>query len=387
MITQMNETRLSRRLSPVCVSAVLVAVFLLVTTSCALAETERGTFRNDPAYWTSRLEQQDLTLAELREALWATYMVGPDCAGALPRIEQELANRDGEASTYAALALASVSGLISWHYFHPGEPYEGEPFPELAVDPVSAGLESEYVAVQKAALSVLMCINDRAIPAIPGIIDLLDAPDSKVVLDAQMILRRLGGLAAAARPALEENLRHADPDISISAELALKAIDGDEYISQLWINCTSSVKIVRTMLPKLESSDPRAVTMSQMALVGFGNNAFEALPQLRKNLSHGDPEVRRTASEAIAAIESGKPFVIPEPKESDQESSKSLRMTFGRALGFCAVMIAAFLLLIAVAAYIKGRRYGPYDRGEGSRWEFFVGLFERRRQDDIDRNR
>lgn len=131
----------------------------------------------------------------------------------------------------------------------------------------------------------------RAGPAVLPLSALLSDPDLSLRIAAAASLEALGPVAAPAVPALAKAIRAGDVEARLAAMYAL-----------MKVGAVPAQAAVPALIESLNASDPKVVKTACEVIAEIGPPAAAALPALRRLVGHDDPEVRIWASEAILSI-------------------------------------------------------------------------------------
>lgn len=200
-----------------------------------------------------------------------------------------------------------------------------EPFLDRDLPQIIVLMRDPDVRIRRSATEMLEVLEDKAAPAVNGLVGALQDPDRfvkwtaaraigflppdkvgpAVVPLAQLLgdgdinlrivaaesLRKLGPAAKAAVPFLAQSIRGGDIEARLMAANALLAIGPDNL-----------VPAIPALIQVLGDPDPRIVKSACLVIAEIGPPARAALPTLRRLIGHDDADVRAAASDAILSV-------------------------------------------------------------------------------------
>ncbi len=206
---------------------------------------------------------------------WALGRIGPDAKDAVPQLAKALHGEDLWARRPAAWALARIGADSQ------------AAIPELirALGYSSGGAWSAIYNAQFHAAEALANIGE---PAVPALIEALEAKDAATRRGAAMALGKTGARAKPALPGLVRRLTDKEKLARIEAAMALSTID--------------AAAGAQHAVPLLGDEDYAVRHAAATALGACGPAAKGAIPALAKALRDERLEVRRAAFEALGKI-------------------------------------------------------------------------------------
>jgi len=197
---------------------------------------------------------------------------------ALPRLIELLGDESGQVRHEAAATLARIG-----------------PKAAAAVPELTAGLEDRDPAVRSEFLAALGAMGPAAGDALPAILKSLADADYHVRYAASYVIGQLGPAAKEAIPVLQRNVQGRDEFLQIISAWALVRVDPKR--EGLAGECLGPL----TRALKLPDSHLRKEAVEALGLLGSA--AAPAAPAIKELAHDPDEAVRKSAAEALKAIE------------------------------------------------------------------------------------
>ena len=218
------------------------------------------------------------------------------------------------------------------------------------------GEETRYAAIWE-----LKYLGLDAAPAVPQLIQLLDAPDKKTRAATADTLAAIGKDATAAIPKLIERLGEREPyrpffetsvtDVGLSAAMALGKM-GEDAVGPL-VRCLADKKprvrrlaafalgeigpdakgAVAPLIEQLKDGDRSVRWYAARALGRIGSDASHSIAALVGTLADKDDNVRAAAAEALGSIQPTAPAVVEGLIRSLRDEDGNVQHVVAEALG------------------------------------------------------